>query len=310
MTNRCTVLAASLAMLVLGATTHAVAQDAAAEPEAPDAEPAPSSPARGVRAVAHQQVVMLLNPMGAEHRLDVGLRAELGDPHDLLASGAHVEGGVTTAVSPVYAMGGGYVEIAPLSFLVLRCDLVGATVWPIGMSGAGHYGLGGYDADVRPQALPADGAGTASGWLATVSATLQGALDVGGGVRLLLLSELGLTRATMGNAAFYYSMRHDLILAREDVAVLSSSFLGLEVRAASDLVVRFGAYDDLRFVPGSGYVGHQLGPVVMVEWQHVAPAVGALSLFVRGGGYTHHVTRAEQATVLGGVAIDYELGGL
>lgn len=295
------------------ATSEAPAtSDATATSDALATEPDPPAPAhsRGARAVLHQQLVALLNPMGAEHRLELGLRDELGNPDDILTSLAHIEGGIATAVSPVYAMGGGYLQVAPVSFLVLRGEIVGATVWPIGMSGAGHYALGGYGADVRAQALPAENAGTASGWLATVSATLQGALDLTTGVRLLLLSELGLTRAVMGEAPFYYSMKHDLVLAREDFVLTSSSFLGMELRAASDLVVRFGAYDDLRHVPGSGYVGHQVGPVVMLEWAHPAPMVGSLAIFVRGGGYTHHVTREGEATILGGVAVDYELGGL
>lgn len=265
---------------------------------------------RGAHVLLHEQLSLLLNPMGAEHRLDLGVRRNLGLSSDLLLSGTHIEGGLSTAVSPVYAIGGGYVQLAPVSFLVVRGEVVGATVWPIGMDGAGHYGLSGYDADVRGGSLPANEAGTANGWLATVSVTLQGAIDLDGGARLLMASELALTRAVMGDAPFYYSMKHDLVLAREDFVVLNSAFVGGEVRAAPDLVVRFGVYDDLRVVPASGYVGHQLGPLAMLEWQNTAPGIASLALFVRGGFYTHHVTRAEEATILGGVAVDYDLGDL
>jgi 2C-methyl-D-erythritol 2,4-cyclodiphosphate synthase len=31
---------------------------------------------------------------------------------------------------------------------------------------------------------------------------------------------------------------------------------------------------------------------------------------VRGGGYTHHAIREGEATILGGVAVDYDFGGL
>lgn len=311
-------LAVSAAALAGALTLGTLPTQAQSDTPTPDTTPVDAvEPAvaaapvhRGPRALAREQLALLLNPMGAEHRLDLAIRSELGDPDDILTSGTHVEGGVTTALSPVYAIGGGYFQVSPLSFLVLRSEIVGASVWPIGMSGAGHYGLGGYDADVRPQALPGEAAGTANGWLATFSITLQGALDLATGLRLLLVSELGLTRTVMGDAPFYYSMKHDLVLAREDTVLCSSSFVGMEIRAASDLVVRFGAYDDLRHVPASGYVGHQLGPLVMLEWQHVTPEVGSLAIFVRGGGYTHHVIREDQATILGGVAVDYELGGL
>jgi hypothetical protein len=217
---------------------------------------------------------------------------------------------VSTAVSPVYAFGGGYLEVCPLSFLILRADVQAAGVWPIGMDGAGHYGVHGYDAEVRSQQLPADAAGSANGWLAQLTITLQGALDLGGGARLLLASELGIAREQMGNDPYYYSMKHDAIMAREDTILLSSSFVGVELPAAPDFVFRFGAYDDLRFVPGSGYVGHQLGPLAMVEWHHVTPQVASLAIFMRGGGYTSHLYRTGEATVLLGLAIDFDLGDL
>lgn len=285
-----------LTSLALPATA-AAQEDEAASPSA-------------VRVVAHQQLIALLNPMGVEHRFDLGVRTAIGDQSDMLFDGAHFEAGAQTALSPVYAIGGGYVELAPFSFLVLRGEVSGATVWPIGMSGAGYYGLSAYGDDVRPQSLPASDAGQADGWLATGSVTLQAAVDLDRGARILVASELGFTYAVLGDDPFYYSMKHDLVLAREDFLLTNSAFIGLELRVAEDLVVRLGAYDDLRHVPASGYLGHQVGGIVMVGWDHLAPSVSSLTLFVRGGGYTHHVTRAEQATILGGVAIDYDLGGL
>lgn len=263
----------------------------------------------GPQVVAHQRLVALLNPMGLEHRFDLGVRESLGDQSDIFFHGAHVQTGITTFVAPVYLIGGGYVEVSPLSFLVLRGELLGAGIWPIGMNGAGHYALGGYDGDVRAQSLPGEEGQSASGWTASVSATLQGAVDVGEH-RLLMMSELGFARALLGDDAFYYSMKYDLVLAREDYVLTNSAFLGVELRAAPDFVVRLGAYDDLRHVPASGYVGHQVGGLAMVEWEHPGPGVGSLAIFVRGGGYTHHVTRQDEATILGGVAVDYDLGGL
>lgn len=269
------------------------------------AQPRPRS-----HGVAHEQLAASLNPMGAENRLDVAVRSELGDDHDLFTQGTHVEGGVSTALSPVYAYAGGYVQVSPLSFLVLRADVQSAGVWPIGMSGAGYYGLSGYDAAVNGQSLVAEEGGSAGGWSASAAVTLQGAVDLDEGVRLLVGSELDVVRTALGDRAFSYSMRHDAILAREDTLVLSSSFLGAELAPVSDFVVRFGAYDDLRHVPASGYVGHQLGPLVMVEWHHVTREVSSLGIFVRAGAYTHHVYRTGEATVAAGLSIDFDLGDL
>ena len=271
---------------------------AARTEEAPAAgEPARAAPST-VRVVAHQRVIALLNPMGAEHRFDLSVRAPLGDQRDLFFDGAHLAGGATSFVSPVYALGGGFVELAPFSFLVLRGEVMGAGVWPIGMNAAGHYGLTSYDDDVRGEALPGAQGGSARGVFAGGSATLQGAIG------------LGLTYVALGDAPYYYSMKHDLVLAREDLVLTNSAFLGIEARCASDLLLRVGVYDDLRHVPASGYVGHQLGPIAMVSWERIDPALSGLTIFVRGGGYTHHVFRAGEATILGGLALDYDLGGL
>ena len=259
------------------------------------------------RWTAHQQLVLLLNPMGAEHSFDVGLRAPLGDQDELAFHGAHVAAGAVSYVAPVYAIGGGFLEVAPFSFLVLRAELSGGGLWPIGMNGAGYYGLPSYDASVESQALAAGDGATATGWSATGSATLQGMLPVGP-LRILMADELGVTRAVMGGAPFYYSMKYDLVLAREDLVLTNSAFAGVEFDAVSDLVVRVGAYDDLRHVPASGYLAHQVGPLVMLEWARPTSEIESLGVFVRGGFYTHHVTRAEEATILGGLCLTYDLG--
>lgn len=285
----------------------ALATAALTQPSAVHAQAAEES---GAQVVAHQELVGLLNPMGAEHRFDIAVRTELGDQADILYQGAHLQGGATTMLSPVYLMGGGYLEYAPFSFLSFRGDVIGAGIWPIGMNGAGFYGVQGYDADVHSQSLPASSGRTATGWIASGAMTLQGAIDFGGGTRLLFGNELGLSFVAMGDAAFYYSMKSDLILAREDMLLTNSAFIGIEHRVAPDMLLRIGAYDDLRHVPASGYVGHQVGPIAMVEWQRPAANIGTLTVFVRGGGYTHHVVREGEATILGGVAVDYTLGGL
>lgn len=284
-----------LALLVLAGP--ASAQDA------PRRDPRP-------RALLREELVLLLNPLGAQHRLDFGVRHETGDPHDLWTSGSHVEGGIVTAVAPVFAVGGVFLQAQPLSFLMLRAEVVGVGIWPVGLDAAGHFALSGYDAEVRAENLPASEARTATGWLGTASATLKGAIDLDPRWRLLIESLWGLTRVAIGTAAFYYSMRHDLVVAREDFIASEYTFLGAEGRVVSDLFVRFGVYDDLRLVPASGYVGHQLGAIAIVEWIELSHEVSSLALFVRGGAYSHHVIRTGDFTILVGCAIDYELGRL
>jgi hypothetical protein len=310
-----TLLGLGLASLTaLDATTaraeDASFTDASVSADASEAAPSAAPEHSSVHVVGHERVAALLNPMGAEHRLDLSVRGEVGDQDDLFFDGAHWQLGATSFVSPVYAIGGGFLELAPFSFLVLKGEVMGMTVWPIGMDGAGHYAVSGYGADVHSANLPADAAGSASGFTAGGNGTLQGAIDLDAHVRIIAADEVGLYYVRLGTAPHYTSMRYDVVLAREDLVLTNDALVAVEVRAASDLVVRAGAYSDLRHVPASGYVGHQVGPIVMLEWSGVAPSIEHLTVWVRGGGYTHHAIREGEATILGGVAVDYDFGGL
>ena len=69
-------------------------------------------------------------------------------------------------------------------------------------------------------------------------------------------------------------------------------------------------YDNLRFVPASGYVGNQVGPIAALTFENVDTHVTGLSVFVRGGYYTHHVSRQDELTVLGGLALDFDFGAI
>lgn len=261
------------------------------------------------RGVVHQQLVLLLNPMGMQHQLDVGLRAPLGDQGALLFDGAHAEAGITSRVAPVFAIHGGYLEVSPLSFLVLRAEMAGAVVWPIGMDGAGYYGLEGYGADFDAQHLPGAEGGEATGWTVRLSGQLQGAIPLGDAGRLLIADRMTFQHDDQGDAAFYYSLEHDLVLARSDWVVRNDAFVLAEF-PVDDVTIRAGAYSDLRWVPRSEYVGHQVGPIVAVTFERVDAHVPSISAFVRGGYYTHHGTRQDELTVLGGLSVDYDLGAL
>ncbi len=262
------------------------------------------------RVVVHQQLIALLNPMGAQHTARLGVRSPLGDQDALLFGGAHAEAGVVSYLAPVFAIQGGYLEVSPLSFLVLNAEMTGAAVWPIGMDGAGYYGLGGYDdADVVGQTLAADRGASATGWGVRLGAQLQGAIPLGD-VRLLLVDGASFNHESMGGASHYYNLRYDLVLAQQDWVLENDAYLLGEGRLASDVVLRAGAFDNLRYVFGSGYVGNQVGAIAAVTFEDVDPRMPGLSVYVRGAYYTHHVSRQDELTVLGGLSIDYDLGGI
>jgi hypothetical protein len=273
------------------------------------AEEGAESQSAGMRGVAHQRFIALLNPMGMEHSFAIGFRGALGDQEDILFMGAHAETGLVSYVSPVFASHGGYVQVAPFSFLVLRGELVHHVVWPIGMEGAGYYGLQSYQDDTRPEALTAERGESAQGWNARMSATLQGLVPLGP-VRLLFQDSLTMQYGSLGEAPFQYDMKWDLVLAREDWVLINSACLLLEIDFDAHTHLRVGAYDDARYVPRSGYLGHQFGPLVMLAIDRPLGEVSSVSPFVRAGYYTDHATRRDEFTILGGVSVDYDLGGM
>ena len=154
----------------------------------------PSTAFAQPRVVAHQRAVGVINPMGVEHMVAPAVRTSLHDGDDLLLRDTYAEVGAASYTSPIYQMSGGYLEISPVAFLVLRAQLTQMQVWPIGMPGAGYYGT---DNDALP---PLDGerGASASGFDAVVSALLQGAYGVGA-FRAILWNELSFEHLICGH---------------------------------------------------------------------------------------------------------------
>lgn len=87
---------------------------------------------------AHQVLVLLLNPTGAEHNLRIGLCVPLYESSEDALRLNHFEIGVSTYVSPIYAIGGAYAQISPASFLFVRTEVNALGVWPLPIDGAGY----------------------------------------------------------------------------------------------------------------------------------------------------------------------------
>jgi len=285
----------------------AAAQDRAPDEGLSDEIPEPEPP--HTRFIMRQRLIALLNPMGAEHYLELASRTRIGDQDSLLFTGAHFEAGALTSVSPVYATGGGYAQLSPLSFLVLRAQLAGEGIWPIGMDGAGYYGFDAYDYRLDPQSLSANDAGSATGWRATFSGTLQGMVPIGN-TRILFLNKLAGERAHVGESPYYYDVRNDIVRARADWLLMNDVFLGIDVVVDSSIIFRAGVYDSLRYLPASGEANNQIGPLVMMIFDRPNKALAAVEPFVRAGYYTHHGSRDGEATILGGISLRYDLGSL
>lgn len=263
---------------------------------------------------AHQTLVLLLNPQGAEHNLRVGLCVPLYDSPDVVLALNHVELGAVTYVSPIYAIGGGYAQLVPLSFLVLRTELGGVGSWSIPLDGAGYYPRDGYDARWSASDLPAATGGTASGWTFRGMAALRGLVDLAtspsGPLRLVVYDAFFADYTELGDAAYFAQLRFDVVSARHDWVLSNEAMLMIGIPIPDGPELRIGAYDAMRDVPASGYVGNQVGGLLMFTWMNPCPGIAELSVFVRVGGYTNHGVRLGQATTLGGATADHDLGGL
>ena len=90
----------------------------------------------------------------------------------------------------------------------------------------------------------------------------------------------------------------------------NDAVLLVEVTLLPGTTLLLGAYDQTRYVPRSGYVGHQVGPLAALSFERPGDPVESLDVFVRGGLYTDHVIRREEATILGGVSVRYDLGAI
>ncbi len=266
------------------------------------------------RWVAHQQLVLLLNPMGAEHNLRIGLCLPLYDTSESVLDQNHVELGVVSYVSPIYAAGGAYAQLAPATFWFLRVELGGIGVWPLPLDGAGYFPLSGYGARYGSEDLPARAAGTASGWGARFVSVLRGRVDLAPledrFVYLAALDALFTDYADIGSAAFYAMIRHDVVAAQRDWIVGNEAIalVGIPIPGGPDF--RIGAYSALRNVPAAGYVGHQVGGILMLTWERPLPGLDEISLFVRVGGYTNHAFRTGDPATMASASADHDLGGL
>jgi hypothetical protein len=258
--------------------------------------------------VVRQRAVAVVNPIGVEHMLALGMRATLSDDPSPLLSDAYVELGAVAYTSPIYSMTGGYLETSPLAFLVLRAQLTGMTLWSIGLDGAGFYPVDGYDVDLRAQRFPAATGRVASGFNAQVGAVVQGAYDLGPW-RPILWNQLTFEHERLGEEDYHYSPKYDLVLARSDWMVANTAMVLLERRLGGTVSVRVGAYDDLRYVLASEALSHQAGFTAMLAWRGPS-CFRELLVFGRAGVYLAPERRADQATGLVGVIARYDLADL
>jgi hypothetical protein len=295
----------AVAMLLAGAPAARAADDLQAVPGAVastgkhcfgDARP---------KWLAATTLIGQVNPLGLELQLQVGRCLPLITTPGDLFDYTNAQYGLAAYISPVYAMPGAFVSIAPLSVFELRAEVEAIRQWTIGMDGSGYFPLTGYDAPVKT--LPAANARPAQGFTANFTANLQAEFPLAARWSLLAVNSASYQLWRLGDAPYYYNVRYDLVMARSEW-ILKNTVLALVNHDLSDRVkVRLGVIDDASWVKGSGYHQNLLGALVTGVISHWPGPRSETQPFLRVGGYTAHEQRQGELQLLAGVGVTFDL---
>ncbi len=260
--------------------------------------------------VLSQLFAVQTNPTGALSQLRLGMCFPLVRKPGVLFDYTNVEIGILNETSPAFSHLGGYAQISPLSFLMFRAEASGLVYWPLPTNRAGYYPRTDYHGGFRNEDLPAGAGTTATGFNLNLYAVLRAKVALSPIWAILLLSILNVSYYDIGDASYYFNMRWDAIMRKQDWIIANEAFLGVETRVTDAFAFRYGLFDSYRHVPNAGYTGHQAGLFVMAWWPKPFPAVWDFTLFVRSGLYFAHEFRTGSFSVLAGLITQYRLGGL
>ncbi|AKT40198.1 hypothetical protein [Chondromyces crocatus] len=312
--NRALLAAAAVAVGGLAVTSaRAAVPTPPPQPEAP----APASTGRHCLEETRTKIGMghnlggAINPLGAEQMLSLYLCVPLIREPGLFFDLTNVQVGLVNYLSPAYVHQGGYVEITPLSPLVLRAELTGVAMWPFPVRGAGYFAYDGYEDDFQESTRPTDIARSAGGMIVTLSATLRARIGSPRGPGLIVVDTFIADRWSVGDESFSYNMRRDLIVAQQDWVIRNTGALIGEFPVTPDTSLRVGASDWLTTAPASGRVTNVLFGLASVRFLRVTPTVREVSPFVLMGAYTHHASssqfRTAEPILMLGASASYEL---
>ena len=262
------------------------------------------------RWAGHHSLVLLLNPTGAEYNGRLGLCVSLYEDDEPALSQNHFEAGVSTYLTPIYAVPGAYVQLSPATFFYIRAEIAAIGIWSIPLAGSGYYPRAGYGGSWQSDDVPADSGESAYGWTARVRATLRGSVDLSPGLSAMLVISPWVEVNALDHGDFYLDVRDDVIAANGDWVFAAQAALVLGMQIPDGPQLRFGAFNDMRWVPSSGYVAHRFGPIAMASFPWPDAEVETIDLFLRLGFYTNHRFRAGQLATMAGVAVDHDIGGL
>ena len=307
--------AAALLVLLFTIASPAGAQDEAAPSDDELSDPDPEVVGHHCldeeksKWIGHQLLGGQLNPAGIEISGRYGLCFPFITTPGPLFAYTSLEVGVVEYLSPAYGELGGYVQLTPISILQLRAELMGLAYWPFPFPRAGYYGdLTGYDADFTPDALPAEDAGSATGWNLNLFTILRLRIPLSEKLGIVALSMWSYEYFDIGDGDYYFPVRRDLIVAQSDWMIASESFVAAEYAVTDALRLRVGLYDSFRTVPASGYSANQVGLFLGAHWPVASELLKDVQPFVRFGIYTAHEFRTSEPSLLFGSLWSYDFG--
>jgi hypothetical protein len=318
-------LSLGLPLLLLTLAVPAAAQRLSYRPAPSSASPFKS----GKHCYGEQQRKLILNhylagsinPLGIGNSMRLSVCTPLITKPGLLFDLTNFEYGLLLLTSPTDVTGGGFINITPLSVLVLRAEVSGFGIWPIPLQGAGFITL--KDASdftlnvLSPSPFGERPAGHASGGKFLVGATLRGEVPIGRFVSIAVANSFNaeywrVTDGTWNPAAdagnvFFVSARRDVALRGPgDWVLANTAALVVGINPHPNVVLRVGFTDDLVYVPSHGYLGNIAAGLLAVSVKNLRNLARDGSFFLRVGTFTHHAFRTGITFALG-FDVTYEL---
>lgn len=256
--------------------------------------------------VMHQVFGGRINTTGIENTLEIGPCLPLIRKPGILFDYTHFSFGFVNVLSPTYSSFGGYLEIAPLSFLVFHAQVGVHLLWPLGLDRTGYHVRSGYDDEYSHAALPGEAGEAAVGWNALAGATLQAKIPLGP-LGFFVVDTFTVEFWQVGTEDFFYNCKKDVVLARRDLLLENSLMLILEIPLHRNFALRTGGLDDWIYVPAAKHVDHRFYGVLGFNFSRLGCAAHDFMPFLAVGGFIRHDFLQGQPTVLLGFMTDYQL---
>lgn len=237
------------------------------------------------------------NPVGLELAGRVGhCMPLLKDPSPLLKLSA-VHMGAMYRLSPAYLEVGGFVEVAPVSVLVIGAEVAGLGYWPLGREGAAYYGFDQRRDDVDQKDLPADAGESALGFTGNLNGTLRFALPLGG-VEVFALDRFAAEYYSLGTEPYYLNLRFDVHVPKNGIVYTNLALLGAKFELTEDKALRVAANSAWLTQAKDGAQQHEVGLLVSMPWRAPTSWLTELEILTRATYYTAHPRRQGEMNIV------------